>query len=158
MKIYKNGNKFEGIYKENKEYSGKGYIYYSNGDIYNGNIEEGMKNGEGEIIYNNKNRFKGKFKENKEYEGEGNIYYLNGDEYEGEIRNGLKEGEGIIIRKNGDKFKGIWKEDKEYTGIYYINKNGKNIEKRIEKRKKKENELIDVINNNSIKLRANERT
>ena len=43
--IYKNGNKFEGIFKEDKVYIGNGYIYYENGDIYNGHIENGMKNG-----------------------------------------------------------------------------------------------------------------
>ena len=46
LKVYlKKINKFEGIFKEDKEYTGNGYIYYENGDIYNGHIENGMKNG-----------------------------------------------------------------------------------------------------------------
>ena len=37
-KFYNNA-KFEGIFKEDKEYEGNGYIYYENGDIYNGHLE-----------------------------------------------------------------------------------------------------------------------
>ena len=42
-------NSFE--FKEDKEYNGDGYIYYRNGEIYNGHIENGMKNEKGKFIY-----------------------------------------------------------------------------------------------------------
>ena len=54
--------KFEGIFKEDKILEGDGYIYYENGDIYYGHIENGMKNGKGKIIYNNGDEYEGEWK------------------------------------------------------------------------------------------------
>ena len=51
--------------KEDKIIEGDGYIYYENGDIYNGHIENGMKNGKGKIIYNNGNEYDGEWKNDK---------------------------------------------------------------------------------------------
>ena len=57
--IKMNENKFEGIFKEDKEYEGDGYIYYENGDIYNGHIENGMKNWKGIYKYYNNDILEG---------------------------------------------------------------------------------------------------
>ena len=121
-RIKENGDRYEIIFQEDKEFEGDGYIYYKNGDIYNGHIENEMKNGKGILIKKNGNKFEGIFKENKEYTGNGYICYENGDIYNGHLENGIKEGEGILIKTNGEKFEGTFKEDKEYTGINYIKK------------------------------------
>ena len=60
--IKENGDKYEIIFKEDKEFEGDGYIYYKNGDIYNGHIENGLKEGEGILIKKNGNKFEGIFK------------------------------------------------------------------------------------------------
>ena len=69
-----NENKFEGIFKEDKEYEGDGYIYYENGDIYNGQIENGLKEGKGILIKSNWDKFEGAFKKDKEYIGINFLY------------------------------------------------------------------------------------
>ena len=67
--IYKNGDKFEGIFKEEKEYEGNGYIYYGNGDKYKGHIKNGLKEGEGILTKKNGDKFEGIYNEDKEYLG-----------------------------------------------------------------------------------------
>ena len=69
-----NENKFEGIFKEDKEYEGDGYIYYENGDIYNGHKENGLKEGKGILIKSNGDKFEGAFKKDKEYIGINFLY------------------------------------------------------------------------------------
>ena len=66
--IKMNENKFEGIFKEDKEYEGDGYIYYENGDIYNGHKENGLKEGKGILIKSNGD------KKDKEYIGINFLY------------------------------------------------------------------------------------
>ena len=72
--IKMNENEFEGIFKEDKEYEGDGYIYYENGDIYNGHKENGLKEGKGILIKSNGDKFEGAFKKDKEYTGINFLY------------------------------------------------------------------------------------
>ena len=65
----------------------------NNGEIYIGEIENGLKNGKGILYYNKNDEFKRK-------------------KYEGEFKNDMKEGIGIMYYNNGDRYEGGWKEDK----------------------------------------------
>ena len=71
--IFENKSRFKGIFKNDKEYEGKGNIIYENGDKYEGELKNGIKEGEGILIRNNGDKFEGIWRNDKEYTG---IYFL----------------------------------------------------------------------------------
>ena len=100
-------------------------LSYNNGEIYIGELNNGLKNGKG-ILYYNKNdiyerrRYEGDFKNNKQ-EGKGVLLWNNKSIYEGDFKNDKREGKGIKIFYNGDRYDGYWKNDKkEGKGKIYL--------------------------------------
>ena len=85
---------------------GKGIFSYSNGDMYNGDWKNGVK------------------------EGKGTYKYHNGDKYIGDWKSDYKEGQGICIYGNKDKYEGGWKKEKVFIHIIMV-KNMKGIGQRI---------------------------
>ena len=61
-----------------------------------------------EEIYENGDKYEGDWK-NGLKEGKGVYYYKNGNRYEGDYQNDKREGKGIKYYKNGDKYEGDWK-------------------------------------------------
>ena len=125
---YEDGSKLIGICDNNFNLI-KGKIEYSNGDIYEGELNEiGLKNGKGIMKYNNGKIYDGNWENNKK-NGNGllccnnedyekiinariseininNIFKLklNDSFYEGEFVNDLREGKGILFNKYGDHY------------------------------------------------------
>lgn len=96
-------------------------ILYSNGDVYEGNIENLGRTGEGFLTFANGDTYEGEFKDNT-FNGKGIMKYINGDIYEGEFVNGKKEGHGVYKWKVGtdeagnpiyDVYDGEFKNDKK---------------------------------------------
>ena len=117
----------EGYWKEgilnvqNKQY----YDTY----LYQGNLDNGNKNGIGTQIWIDKNeKYEGDWKDGN-YEGYDSIYYYsNGNKYIGEWKNNLKNGFGELIWSNGKKYIGYFENDnKEDIGIFYYQKDCINI-------------------------------
>jgi curved DNA-binding protein CbpA len=76
---------------------------YTNGDEYEGPLENGLPSGKGKLTYKNKNVFEGRFA-NGLPTTEGKLLYTNGDEYEGPIANGQPNGRGTLkFKADGDK-------------------------------------------------------
>ena len=96
---YDNGDKYEGDFVDNVK-EGKGIYYFSNGDIYEGEFFEDEKDGYGIYSYKNGEKYEGEFKEDKK-DGHGIYYYLDGDRYEGEFKKGLAEGRGAYYYQDG---------------------------------------------------------
>ena len=93
--------------------------HYDNGDIYEGEFKNDLKEGYGIFYNSNGDRYEGEWK-NDLREGYGIYYYSDGDRYEGEWKNDLREGYGIDYFYNGDRFEGEFKNDKmEGYGIFY---------------------------------------
>ena len=92
---YSNGNIYEGEIKNGKK-EGHGIMRYSNGYIYEGEWKNGKREGKGIYRLINKDRYEGDFKNGK-VEGNGISYYNNGDIYNGEFKNWNKEGKGSIF-------------------------------------------------------------
>ncbi len=112
-------------------YSGTGKITWVNGDVFDGTLINGRRNGVGQSIFANGQRYNGdwlddlqtgkasvKFPDGNHYEGgvvngrphgQGRILYASGDSYSGHFNAGTKEGRGIYIWKNGQQFDGEWK-------------------------------------------------
>lgn len=84
---------------------GRGKLTRSNGDVFDGEFENAMFNGEGVYRWANpKLKYKGQFR-NGLIHGFGVIHNINGI-YEGEFRKGLMSGKGLISFYNGDKYSG----------------------------------------------------
>ena len=96
------------------EKKGKGVFYLSkrngkwewyksgnekNDGKYEGEVENGLPNGQGTTTWSNGEKFVGKFK-NGEKHGQGTLITNDGDKYVGEWKNG-KEWNGVIYKKNG---------------------------------------------------------
>ena len=123
---YDNGDKYEGDFVENVK-EGKGTYDYSNGDKYVGEFFEDAKDGYGIYYYKNGERYEGEFKEDKKH-GHGIYYYLDGDRYEGEFQNGFAEGRGTYYFSDGEKYVGDYKQDKrDGHGIYFYSNGDKYI-------------------------------
>ena len=112
-------------------YSGTGKISWANGDVFDGTLINGRRNGVGQSIWANGQHYNGdwlddaqtgkasvKFPDGNHFEGgvvngrphgQGRMRYASGDSYSGQFNAGSKEGRGIYIWKNGQKFDGEWK-------------------------------------------------
>ena len=82
-------------------------IVYSDGSVYVGEFENGIKNGYGVYYFSNGDVYEGNFKDDKR-NGYGVYYFSNGDEYEGNFENGQITGEGTYR----------WASGRVYTGVF----------------------------------------
>ena len=115
---YDNGDKYDGEFVDNVK-EGRGVYYYGNGDKYEGEFFDDVKDGFGIYYYKNGERYEGDFKNDKK-DGHGIYYYLDGDRYEGEFKEGFAEGRGTYYYQDGEKYIGDYKEDKRNGhGIYF---------------------------------------
>ena len=103
-------------------------IYFNRTKEYEGDLENGKKNGNGVEYYkNNKKRYEGSFK-NGNHHGNGKEYYDNGIlKYFGEFNNGVYDKKGIEYDEEGNKlYEGEFKNGK-YNGNGKLYRNGKII-------------------------------
>lgn len=87
---------------------------------YTGDWLNDKKTGRGTMFYQNGNRYDGLWLDDKPH-GEGRMIYANGDVYEGMWFMGQRSGYGVITKRNGDHFEGHWVNDKrEGQGSYFF--------------------------------------
>lgn len=86
-------------------YSGTGRISFANGDIYNGTIEMGKREGNGKFVWANGQRFEGEWRRDRP-NGQGAMWFTNGDHYEGAIEDGVPNGTGRMKYGSGDRYEG----------------------------------------------------
>ena len=125
-KIYEFG-KYIGEIKNDKR-DGEGVTYYNNGDRLEG-IWKNDKAKMGTMYYisEDNGRYEGEFKEGMR-DGLGIYYYKDGAKYEGNWKKHNREGKGVIILKNGNRYEGDWKNDKmEGKGIIYYNNGNRDM-------------------------------
>ena len=85
-------------------------ITYSNGDKYDGEINDGKRNGHGIYTFAHGDRYEGEFKEGH-FSGHGIYTFADGRRYEGEWKDDKKNGQGIFTWPDGDRYEGEWKDD-----------------------------------------------
>ena len=100
-------------------YTGQGTAKYDNGDIYEGDFQDGHRLGNGIYRYmKSGHKYDGEWLNNVK-QGIGKMEYQNVGVYQGFWENGRRHGEGLFTYKNGDVYSGWWKfGDKEGYGTY----------------------------------------
>ncbi|CAK88416.1 unnamed protein product (macronuclear) [Paramecium tetraurelia] len=106
-----------------KDYSGKGIATYPNGDTYEGQYVNGIREGKGKYTYNpSGDKYEGEFLQNLKH-GIGRLIYANNKgEYYGQWEQGLRHGEGLYTYANKDVYSGQWSRGKKHgQGTYVFN-------------------------------------
>lgn len=128
IQIYKNQNKYEGLWAANKRHGQGTYWRNEGGKLrreYTGDWFEDKKHGRGTFFYKNGDRYDGFWVCGKP-QGEGRIIYANGDIYEGQWHDGKRNGYGVLTKRNGDHFEGHWVNNmREGQGSYYFSEKNK---------------------------------
>ena len=126
-KVYRDGNKYNGDFVEDKR-QGKGtYIRVTDKATYTGEWYNNVRHGYGVEEIPSKEgtqRYEGEWKEDKRC-GFGKILYANGDRYEGEWLDNLRHGQGKFYYTNGNFYEGEWLDDLKHGQgkFYYTNGN-----------------------------------
>ena len=116
---YSDGSLYIGM-MNNGIRQGKGIYYFSHKEIYGGDWKQDRFDGNGIYIYDNGDIYEGNL-ENGLKKGKGNYYYSNGDKYEGDWAENQKNGFGIFSFSNQEKFEGSWvNNEKNGAGVYYF--------------------------------------
>ena len=98
--VYPNGDIYEGEMKDGLR-EGRGRLVYKNGAVYEGEFRNDMCHGRGVYRSPKGLKYEGDFV-NGEREGTGKYTYLNGDVYEGGIKSGKRHGQGRFYFKTGE--------------------------------------------------------
>jgi len=107
--VYKNGDRWEGEWENNKEQNGFGTIQKKNDEVYYGSVENGLYHGKGKLTYEKRSRI---------------------DFYEGDWVNGKKTGSGIMQFRNEESYEGEWLDDQYHGyGVFRYKENNSFIEK-----------------------------
>lgn len=112
---------YTGEIVENK-CQGFGSMKFSNYDIYEGDWLDGKMHGVGKYMFWNEAKdmytqtYEGQFN-NGVREGKGTMKYANRNVYTGFWQNNMRTGEGICVFADGKCFHGIWKFDKMIRGV-----------------------------------------
>lgn len=106
---FPNGDVYEGEIEDGKP-DGQGKMTYFNGIIYEGEFKSGKPDGLGKVTYAEA-FYEGEFKDGKP-NGQGRIKHANGNIYEGEYKNGKPNGHGKMTYSNGETAEGEWEKGK----------------------------------------------
>ncbi|KAJ0049520.1 hypothetical protein Pint_15738 [Pistacia integerrima] len=87
--------------------SGSWVKVYSNGDVYEGEFHRGKCSGSGVYYYYKKGRYEGDWIDGK-YDGYGVETWARGSRYRGQYRQGLRHGIGVYRFYTGDVYAGEW--------------------------------------------------
>jgi len=120
---YNNGDRFEGEML-NGIREGYGSYFYHVGDKYVGYWHNNKKHGTGALIYKEGNLYVGLWRCG-EKDGMGSIYLKTGEKYVGEFKNGKKHGRGYLYSYDGTKYVGFFHENKKHGRGLIYSKNDK---------------------------------
>ncbi|CAD8200194.1 unnamed protein product [Paramecium octaurelia] len=108
---YQNGDVYEGeLLNDLKD--GLGTYYYENGEKYDGLFSEDLIHGYGKYFFIGGHKYEGDWYQGEKF-GMGILDFSTGDRYIGGFYKDAFDGEGTFEYKNGDVFKGQWKKGKK---------------------------------------------
>jgi hypothetical protein len=95
-KLYKNGDKYTGNFK-NKKMHGHGIYIFVNGNKYVGGFINGLRHGHGTLTSPDGCKYVGSFKNGKRH-GKGTLTFPSGNEYIGQWKDGKRNGVGTTMQ------------------------------------------------------------
>jgi hypothetical protein len=123
---------YKGNFKDGKM-AGKGNLVWKDGDTYEGDFKNDLRNGFGVLTYSKQSvgdYYKGLWRDGK-MSGKGKLVWKTGETFEGNFENGLKNGFGVLSyskESSGDYYEGHWKDNKKSGKGKLVFKNGKTLE------------------------------
>ena len=107
--IYSDGKVYEGPFDDGVRH-GKGVLKQANGDIYEGDFDHGKMTGKGTLKYASGRIFVGRFVTGKKITGR--LTFADGSYYDGEFKAEKPHGRGERKMKDGDVYTGEWVDGK----------------------------------------------
>ena len=104
--FYSNDNIYEGQIKDSN-YNGKGKLIFNNGETYEGDFSNGDITGNGTFTFSDGTVYEGGFIQG-EFKGHGIMKWINGIHFEGEFRGPILSNYGKLIGENGEKYEGYF--------------------------------------------------
>ena len=104
--FYSNDNIYEGEIKDSN-YNGKGKLIFNNGEIYEGEFVNGEIIGYGSFTFSDGTIYEGELNKGV-FKGHGKMKWINGIQYEGEFNGPILSNYGKLIGDNGDKYEGFF--------------------------------------------------
>ena len=98
--------------------NGEGTENYPNGQKYVGEFMDGKPHGQGIFTLPDGQKYFGEWKDGLQ-NGQGTYTSPDGKEYVGEFKDRKKHGQGTLTLPRGDKFIGEWKDGNPWTGKFY---------------------------------------
>jgi serine/threonine protein kinase len=109
---YSDGVMYYGsVVDDNLPADGRGIMVFPTGNRYDGEFQNGKRNGCGTLMFENGRRYVGQF-EDDQFNGMGEWILESGDRYVGEFQDNRCDGEGTFIFENGETVQGIWQDGK----------------------------------------------
>ena len=81
------------------------HVELPNGDVYEGDVEHDLRNGQGTYTWADGNRYVGQYVDDR-MQGIGTYYWPDGRTYEGSFEKDLRQGTGLLRWPNGDRYEG----------------------------------------------------
>jgi hypothetical protein len=122
---YQDGTQFYGRFMDGQPADGFGTMLYANGNRYDGEYQNGRRNGCGTFTFKNGRRYVGEFKEDL-FSGRGSWFLENGDRYIGQFEYNKCNGEGVFIFADGTSQSGVWQQGRLVGGDLSCDRNPAN--------------------------------
>ncbi len=88
-------------------YSGHGRVEWSNGDVYEGDVQRGQREGQGRFTWQNGQVYQGAWHQDLPH-GPGRLRFADGNVYEGTVASGLPHGPGTYTWATGEVCTAQW--------------------------------------------------
>jgi hypothetical protein len=122
LKKYTNGDEYDGDWEDGKK-NGQGTLTYANGGSYEGEWTDNMRDGYGVNKWANGDHYSGNWKDNKR-NGKGKYVYADGGKYVGQWRNDMRHGHGENTWSNGNHYEGHWEDNEQHGHGTFTYKDG----------------------------------
>ena len=110
----------------NRTWSGVGKVAWSNGDVFEGTLVDGKRQGVGKFSWQG-GQYDGDWLDDKAI-GKGKLVFKNGDEYTGGVQDVQADGDGVMKFASGDVYQGHFVKGKAQGHGIYQWRNGQSFE------------------------------
>jgi len=101
-----------------KRLAGQVHFKWDNGDIFDGQMLDGKRNGKGRMVWASGQTYDGDWRDDVAV-GDGVMAFVNGDRYQGEVKDGIPHGRGKMQFSSGDIYEGQFdKGIPDVEGVY----------------------------------------